>query len=160
MFTVATEIPAGSRTMTVTARKDAEREWTFEEPGWRSLGYGFAPGAFYFWSARRLIQFPLDSESNPTLLSVNEDLLSVFSVSAAWLLVCETSVRLVRGGHELSRVEFGEVILEAWLSDSDLVARDANGVETRIALNGDDSRLRVRPMGEPKGDGGDRGNRA
>jgi len=84
--------------MTVTVRMDASHAWTFEEPGWLPIRFGFAAGLFYLWSARRLIVFGLDRTEPVSVPMDDDDIHYVFASDGRWLLVCETSIRLMDGG--------------------------------------------------------------
>ena len=72
-----------------------------------------------------------------SVLTVDEDLLFVFRTHIGWLLVCETSVRLVIGQHERSRVELGDVIERVYWSGGRLHVEDARGVSTAMSVTGD-----------------------
>jgi hypothetical protein len=137
VFIVTPELSAAPRTMTVTVKSDGNREWTFEEPGWRALGFGVAGPTFYLWSARRLIAFGGDGRSEPEFVVADEDLVTAFLVPDGWLLVCETSVRLLGPTLELARVELGEVVAEAWLEGSELIVRNLTGAKTRVHVGTD-----------------------
>ncbi|HEV7973476.1 hypothetical protein [Amycolatopsis sp.] len=117
------------------------REWRYEEPGWRPVALGVAAEVPYLWSARSLVVLPVDSADEPEVLRVDEDLLLVFRVEAGWLLVCETSIRLVVDGHESSRVEIGEVVEHATWNGGELTVHDARGRECRIRV--DETRLTI-----------------
>jgi hypothetical protein len=82
---------------------------------------------------------PVNHDADPRLFSVDEDLLFVFKTKDGWLLVCETSVRLVVGQEERARVEFGDVIERADWSDGQLRIEDARGIATSITAT--DGRL-------------------
>ncbi|MCP4307571.1 MAG: hypothetical protein GY788_22405 [bacterium] len=129
------------RSMVVNVEVDYERSWSFEEPGWQEVAFGVSEGRVYWWSARRLVVVPLDRGGEPMVLSVDEDIRFVFGVPEGWILVCETSVRLVADGQEVSRVELGEVLMAARWEDSRLVARDVNGHEIVVVVS--DGRLIV-----------------
>jgi hypothetical protein len=62
---------------------------------------------------------------------------------AGWVLVCETSVRLVTG-REISRVELADTVRRAWWSEADLQVKDARGTTTALTVV-DDRLVRVRP---------------
>ena len=56
-----------------------------------------------------------------------------------WLLVCETSVRLIIGQEEGSRIEFGDVIERAHWSEGQLYVEDTGGKATSMRVT--DGRL-------------------
>jgi hypothetical protein len=51
--------------------------------------------------------------------------------------VCETSIRLVIGQEERSRVELGDVVERAQWSKGRLNVEDARGITTAISVTGD-----------------------
>jgi hypothetical protein len=59
-------------------------------------------------------------------------LIVVFGQPTGWLLVCETSIRLVNNGVEFSRLEFGEVLVDVRFDGREIVVRDFNGVVRRV----------------------------
>lgn len=115
----------------VTAYVDDRRIRSWEEPGWRNIGFGADAGLPYWWSARRFVALPTATGVSDMSLEVDvgEDILLAFGQLGRWLLVCETSVRLIDGvgGQELARLEFGEVIVEARLTETRLTVVDLNG---------------------------------
>lgn len=133
VFHVLLDDSEAPRRQTVTVRNDRGREWTFEEPAWRPLSYGLAGERFLLWSARRLIVFPA-GDGEPELIECDEDVHYVFAVDDGWLLVCETSVRLVRNGNEQARLELPEVVSEARIESGDLTVSEAGGREFRVRV--------------------------
>jgi hypothetical protein len=133
--TASTTVPDRSQRVTFTTVGSPST--SYEIPTWRPLSFGYARGAAFVWSARTLIALP--SESNPELTSFefNEDLLLVFKVGLGWLLVCESSVRLVGDeGAELDRIELGEIVAEAhWQGDTLLVV-DVRGFALSVRVEG------------------------
>jgi hypothetical protein len=128
------------RSMIVNVEVDYERSWSFEEPGWQDVAFGVAEGRLYWWSARHLVVLPLvDDQGEPIMVSADEDIRFAFAVPDGWLLVCETSVRLVGGNGEVSRLELGEVLLAARWEASQLVVRDAAGDDVKVVIS--DGRL-------------------
>ena len=77
---------------------------------------------------------PDDDDDDPSVLAVDEDLLYVFKIDVGWLLVCETSVRLIIGQEEVSRVELGDVIERAYWSEGQLHAEDARGITASMKV--------------------------
>jgi hypothetical protein len=66
----------------------------------------------------------------------------VFRIEVGWLLVCETSVRLVTDQEEVSRLELGDVVERARWNEGRLLIEDARGVMVQIEVT--DSRLTYR----------------
>lgn len=128
----AMDIP---RSMLVKMSTDDGRAWLFEEPAWRELGYGVHGSQVYLWSARHLMELPVERGGELVELRTDEDLLTVFAVSAGrWLLVCETSVRLHEGSREVARAELADVVVGAWWIPPDLIVREQRGIVTRVTL--------------------------
>lgn len=124
------------RSMIVRVEMDGQRSWRFQEPGWRELGYGVsAEGSVpYLWSARHLVVMPTVEDADPLVVSTDEDIHFVFSVAEGWVLVCETSVRLIRGFSEVSRLEAGDVLLTARWEGPQLLVGDAAGGNLKIRI--------------------------
>jgi hypothetical protein len=59
----------------------------------------------------------------------------VFAVAEGWLLICETSARLVRDSQMVSRLDFREVLLAARWEDSWLIVRDASGHDIKVIVH-------------------------
>jgi hypothetical protein len=134
------------RSLGVTLHLDGRRLRSFEEPGWRSLGYGLSDRHFYWWSARRLMTLALpypsgDLDSHLDQFDVDEDILEVFSFAHSWLFVCETSLRLVTGHREAGRLEYPEVILEAYLKGDQIVVQEVGGRQSRVDIHDHTLRL-------------------
>jgi hypothetical protein len=119
--------------MVVTVEVDGDRSWRFDEPGWLDLAFGASDRLTYWWSARHLVVMP-ESESEPHVISVDEDLRFVFAGENHWLLVCETSIRLITAGNEVSRLEFGDPIVLARWKGGRLRVRDESGRDTEIDI--------------------------
>ena len=122
------------RYMSVTITRDDHAQWTHRHAAWRPLAIGCGEGAAYIWSARDLVVLPEARDEDPSVLTVDEDLLFVFKVGNAWLLVCETSVRLIMGREERSRVEFGDVVEQARWREGQLQVEDARGITASIHI--------------------------
>lgn len=123
------------RSMIVSVELDHERSWLFDEPGWQDLAVGVADGVAYWWSARHVVILPVGvPQDEPVVISVDEDIRLAFAVAGGWLLVCETSVRLFTGVQEVSRLEFGEVLVAARWEGSCLVVRDATARDAKVVL--------------------------
>jgi hypothetical protein len=128
---------ASPRSMIVNVELDGQRSWLFEEPGWQDVRYGVSAdgGLAYWWSARHLVVLPTGQrQGEPRVVSSNEDIRFAFSVSEGWLLVCETSVRLLAEEGEVSRLEAGEVIVSARWEGLYLVVGDAAGGDLKIRI--------------------------
>src|SRR2546421_925066 len=123
------------RSLGVAVHLDGRRLYSFEEPGWRPLGYGVVDHLFYWWSARRLVSLLTDA-APPQVdqLDTDEDILLVFRGPNRWLFVCETSLRLVRDNEVVSRLDFPDVILEAYFDGPELLVRDVSKVVTRTMI--------------------------
>jgi hypothetical protein len=60
----------------------------------------------------------------------------VFRTAAGWLLVCETSVRLVDLQGEVSRIELADTAERVWWAAGALQIEDANGMTAAINVTG------------------------
>ena len=134
--------PAKAQT-TVTITRDDQFEWTYQLASWRPLSAGWGSGLAYLWSARDVVVLPEDPDAAPAVLTADEDILLVFRTAAGWVLVCETSVRLITGHDQVSRVELGDSIERAQWAGNSLQIQDASGTETAFTVAG--TRLDVSP---------------
>lgn len=125
---------ASIREIKVTLSRDGLYDWTFSQPGWRPLSFGCGGGVSYVWSARSVIVLPAEANGEPALIDVDEDLLFVFRRGDCWILVCEASVRLLRGVEELARVELDEVVKQARWEDGVLLIHQAEGRSVRVSV--------------------------
>jgi hypothetical protein len=123
--------------MTVTITRDDRLEWTYHQASWRPLAVGWGCGSAYLWSARDLVVLPDDPGEDPGVLAVDEDLLFVFGTAAGWVLVCETSVRLITGQDQAARIDLADTIERAWWTGETLQILDARGTLTAITVTGD-----------------------
>src|SRR3984957_6837304 len=123
-FTLRESAGLSARTLTVTITQDDRLEWTYQLASWRPLAVGSGSGSAYLWSARELVVLPSGPGEDPVVLSADEDLLLVFRTEAGWVLVCETSVRLVTGQEEASRIELGDTVRRAWWTGAGLQVED------------------------------------
>jgi hypothetical protein len=135
-FTIQQGADSSDQHMKVTITRDDRLQWTYRHASWRPLAVGCGEGSAYVWSARDLVVLPDGHDDDPSALGVDEDLLFVFRTNDSWLLVCETSVRLVVGQEERSRVELGDVIERAYWSGGQLHVEDAGGVTTAMSVAG------------------------
>jgi hypothetical protein len=138
---VRADLSYAPSSMVVSVTLDGRRSWQFDEPGWRELAYGVYPegGVAYWWSARDVVVMPTDEHADPRVIAADEDILFAFAVANGWLLVCETSIRLLVEDHEVSRIEAGEVFLSARWDESTLLVVDDSGGEWNIRIS--DGRL-------------------
>lgn len=120
------------RSMGLSIRVDGAKRWSSEEPGWRDVACGVADMEVFVWSARRLVVAPLKPGTEAYGLDSDEDILIVFPVDNGWLLVCETSVRLVIDGTERSRLELPDVVGEARWDGERLRVRCGDGSGTSV----------------------------
>jgi hypothetical protein len=135
-FTIREAAGLSAGTLTVTITQDDRLEWTYQLASWRPLAVGSGSGSAYLWSARELVVLPSGPGEDPVVLSADEDLLLVFRMEAGWVLVCETSVRLVTG-REISRIELADTVRRAWWSEAGLQVEDARGTTTALTVAGD-----------------------
>ncbi|MFT3876847.1 MAG: hypothetical protein QM708_10565 [Propioniciclava sp.] len=124
------------RTAVVTVTLDGRFEWSLTAPGWRAVSLGASGEIGYLWSARQLAVLPHAAEAELQVISVDEDLLSVFRVDEGWLLVCETSIRLLVDEVETARVELGDVVEVARWEGGVLQVRDAAGEILELRVDG------------------------
>jgi hypothetical protein len=100
---------------------------------------------FYWWSARRLVTLRLSSPEDQKVefdqLDVDEDILEVFYLSPGWLLVCETSLRLVVEHRETARLEYPEVVAAAYKEGNHIIVEEADGRLSRVDIDGNMLRL-------------------
>ncbi len=129
--------------MTVTITRDDQLEWTYHHASWRPLAVGWGSGSAYLWSARDLVVLPDGHADDPSVLALDEDLLVVFHTGAGWVLVCETSVRLITGQDQASRIDLADTLERAWWTGETLQIQDASGSVTAMAVTG--NRLVVIP---------------
>ena len=123
------------RSMIVSIELDYARSWSFDEPGWQDPAYGVSDGAAYWWSARHMVLLPIgENQSEPVVITTDEDIRFVFRVAESWLLVCETSVRVFKAGEIASRLDFGETLITASWEGSQLVIGDATGRHSKVSV--------------------------
>lgn len=58
----------------------------------------------------------------------------MFAIDDGWLVVCETSVRLIPGGVQTSRLELADVVLEARWREPNLTVLDASHELVELAI--------------------------
>jgi len=120
----------------LVVRAEAGGEWTYSEPGWQPLSYGFVNGAFLICSARRVI-IHRGPQVEPELIETDNDpLCYVFSAPAGWLLVCEISVRLMARAREVARLGLHDVVVTATFDDPTLYLSLFDGTKARIRVTG------------------------
>ncbi|MFK0005097.1 hypothetical protein [Paenarthrobacter sp. NPDC090522] len=126
------------RRASLSVTLDDTHSWQIEVPGWRPVAVGMSGSVAHAWSARSVIVLPADPVQGPEVLSVDdEDIVLAFRTGEQWLLVCETSVRLVaRSGEQTSRVELSEVVESAVFDGRYLHTADVNGNGCRLEVQG------------------------
>ena len=129
-FTIREAAGFSAGTLTVTIIQDDRLEWTYQLASWRPLAVGSGFDSAYLWSARELVVLPSGSGGEPVVLSADEDLLLVFRTQAGWVLVCETSVRLVIGPGSTPG-QLADTVRRAWWSEAGLQVEDAEGQRQR-----------------------------
>lgn len=134
LVVVAVDYRDAPSSLQVTLHLDGKRLRSFDEVGWRAPRYGVADLTFYWWSARRVVSVAVGTPTEIEQVEIDEDIVFVFRRPSGWLLVCETSVRLVLGGREVARLEYPEVLIEAAIQDEQVVLRDASGSASRVAI--------------------------
>ncbi|MCD1573373.1 hypothetical protein [Agromyces mediolanus] len=102
--------------------------------GWRPLSFGSSDLA-YVWSARELVILPASLEDTVDVLSLNEDIASVFRLHDGWVVVCDSSVRRYVGDLELERIEFDGVALSSQLEGRDVCVDLVSGDNVRVELS-------------------------
>jgi hypothetical protein len=147
VFRIRHAASPSERQMTVTITRDDRLEWTCHHASWRALAVGWGCGSAYLWSARDLVALPDDPGEDPGVLTVDEDLLYVFGTVTGWVLVCETSVRLITGQDQAARIDLADTIERAWWTGETLQILDGRGTLTAITVTGD--RLVVTPGQAP-----------
>jgi len=136
-FTIREAAGLSAGTVMVTITQDDWLEWTYQLASWRPLAVGSGLGSAYLWWARELVVLPPGPGEDPVVLRADEDLLLVFRTEAGWMLVCETSVRLVASQEETSRIELADTVRRAWWSGADLQVEDARQITTALTVAGD-----------------------
>lgn len=121
------------RSLGLAVRVDGAKRWSSEEPGWRDIACGVA-GDFFVWSARRLVVVPLEPGAKVRAVDCDEDISTVFQIDQGWLLVCETSLRLIGGDVELSKLEMPDVVKEARWDQHQLLIECDDGTHVRVAV--------------------------
>jgi hypothetical protein len=101
---------------------------------------------FYWWSARRLVALGLPSPREDQQIEfdqfdVDEDILEVFCLSAGWLFVCETSLRLVVEHRETARLEYPEVLTGAYMEGNQIIVEETDGRLSRVDIDGHTLRI-------------------
>ena len=122
--------------MTVTITRDDRLEWTYHQASWRPLAVGWGGGSAYLWSARDLVVLPDDPGDDPSVLALDEDLLFVFRTGTGWVLVCETSVRMITSQDQAARLDLADTVERAWWTGETLQIQDARGTGTAITVTG------------------------
>lgn len=83
--------------------------------GWRDVSFGSGDGTAYAWAARDLLVL---LPGPGAVVHVDDDLVAVFRAGGRWLLVGETSVRVLEHGRTTARVELPDAAVSAaWDGD-------------------------------------------
>ncbi|MCB1027248.1 MAG: hypothetical protein KDB24_05740 [Microthrixaceae bacterium] len=117
----------------LSVRIDGDKRWSSEEPGWRDIAVGVDEGLFV-WSLELRGVVLRSPDDGACSIDSDEDIVVAFRADPGWLLACETSLRLVRGDAELSRLELPDVIEDAHWAGESLLVRCANGMSVRVAV--------------------------
>lgn len=83
--------------------------WRIELAGWKALSFGYSQATAYLWSAREVVVLPTLTNA-PSIFRVEDDILSAHLVGEQWVVICETSVRVLTNGNQVDCVELGEVV--------------------------------------------------
>lgn len=119
---VVVAIESCARTCALTIGLNGKDAWRSIEQGSGVVGSGVAGQRAFFWCPRKLIVVPLaQAPVEPYGIECDEDLFRVFSYGDAWLLVCETSLRLVDARATICRVELPDVVTGTeWQNEENL----------------------------------------
>ncbi|MEV7607549.1 hypothetical protein AB0N65_19130 [Paenarthrobacter sp. NPDC089322] len=113
------------------------RRWDYLVPGWRDVSVGISGEIAYVWAARSIIVLPSHKDEDPQVIPFDEeDLIVVFVAGPCWLLVCETSIRLIGPDGETDQVHFREVVEEASFDGHIVIVRDVESLEYRFEVSG------------------------
>jgi hypothetical protein len=126
-FVVRIDQTGAPRSAQISIAIDGDAELVFDESGWCPMVFGSSREFTYFWSARSLHVLLFPSDERPEPIIVDEDLLFAFRIAIGWLLVCETSLRLIRDGHQVDRVDLGEVVRNVRLVEDSVHVVDTSG---------------------------------
>jgi hypothetical protein len=80
------------------------------------------------------VVLPEDPGDDPAVLTLDEDLLVVFGIPAGWVLVCETSVRLITGQDQAARIDLADTVEHAWWTGENLHIQDSRGTVTAVTV--------------------------
>ncbi|WP_147794693.1 hypothetical protein [Cellulomonas sp. Y8] len=121
---------------TLTIRIRGDELWRSTERSWRPVGIGNGTRSAYIWTARTLVE--LSTSGSMWSAKFDEDLIWVYQAGAAWVAVCETSVRLVGTEGEVDRWELADVVAEADWRGEKMYVRDVAGREVFLRVHGDE----------------------
>lgn len=114
----------------LTISLSGARGWDYVVPGWRDVSVGTSGEIAYVWAARSIIVLPSHKDADPKVIPFDEeDLIVVFVAGPCWLLVCETSIRLVGPDGETAQAHFREVVEEASFDGHIVIVRDVASAE-------------------------------
>lgn len=121
---------------TLTIRVRDHELWRSTERSWRAVGIGNGTRSAYIWTARTLVE--LSTSRSMWSANFDEDLVWVYQDDAAWVAVCETSVRLVGTQGEVGRWELADVVAEADWRGGTIYVRDVAGREVFLRVHGEE----------------------
>jgi len=131
----AIDAAAAPMSLSVEVYVDGRRVRSWEEPGWRDIQLGVTRGRPYWWSARRLVALPLDASERPLEVTIDEDVVFVFGLQTGWLVVAETSVRLLHDGDETARLELSDVVESCTFDGTTLHVAMGNAATAAIIVS-------------------------
>ena len=131
-----------ARYSTVEVSLDRALPWTFAAAMWRGISFGSSGNVAYLWSADRFVVLPDTPSATVEAFDPDEDLLVVFSAGDRWLLVCESSLRVLVGLREVQRLELPDVVVKASWAGSELLIRLFGDIGYEFVLEGESLRLR------------------
>jgi len=115
-------LSAETGSSTVEVSLDSAQPWTFSAATSGGISFGAAGDAAYLWSADTFVALPDSPSAGLEVFNPDEDLLVVFRVGDRWLLICETSLRVLSGLSEVQRLELRDVVVEVrWVANELLV---------------------------------------
>ncbi|MFK4641081.1 hypothetical protein [Paenarthrobacter histidinolovorans] len=121
----------------LTISLSGSRSWAYVVPGWRDVSVGISGETAYVWAARSIIILPSHENADPKVIPFDEeDLVVVFVNGPSWLLVCETSMRLIGSEGETDQVHFREVVEEASFDGRIVRVKDIDSAESRFEVSG------------------------
>ncbi len=121
----------------LTISLSGSRSWDYVVRGWRDVSVGISGEIAYLWAARSIIVLPSRKDTDPKVIPFDEeDLIVVFVAGSCWLLVCETSIRLIGPDGATGQAHFREVVEEASFDGHIVIVRDVDSLEYRFEVSG------------------------